>query len=82
MCIVDESVEDGVAHGGIACEFVPGVDGVLTGDEGGAVALAVVKDLEEQSILIGFEGERPQSSTMRRSARASFLSRRVRLPSA
>ena len=56
MCVVDESVEDGVAHGGIAGEFVPGVDRVLTGDEGGTGALAVIKDLEEQSILIGFEG--------------------------
>ena len=52
MCVVDESVEDGVTHGGIAGEFVPGVDGVLAGDEGGSVALSVVKDLEEQSILI------------------------------
>ena len=51
MCVVDESVEDGVAHGGIAGEFVPGVDRVLTGDEGGTGALAVIKDLEPQNSL-------------------------------
>ena len=54
MCVVDESVEDGVAHGGIAGEFVPGVDRVLTGDEGGTGSLAVIENLKEQSILIGF----------------------------
>ncbi len=82
MCVVDESVEDGVAHGGVADEFVPGVDGVLTGDEGGAVALAVVKDLEEESILIGLEGREAPVVDNEEIRPCQFLSRRVRLPSA
>lgn len=51
-----EPVEDGVSDGGIADPFVPGVDGVLAGDEGGAAPLAVVEDLEEEAVLVGLEG--------------------------
>ena len=50
MC---ESVEDGVSHGGVTDQFVPGVEWVLAGDEGGAYALPVVEDLKEESVLVG-----------------------------
>ena len=55
VCVVNESVQDGVAHGGITDEFVPGVDGVLAGDQRGAGALSVIEDLEEQAVLVRFE---------------------------
>ena len=58
--VVNEAVQDGVAHGGITDEFVPGVDGVLAGDQRGAGPLSVIEDLEEQAVLVRFErGEAP-----------------------
>ena len=46
MRAVYQAIEDGITHGGIADQLVPVVYGVLTGDQVGAGALAVVEDLE------------------------------------
>ena len=60
-----QAVEDGVSGRGIADQLVPGVDRVLAGDQGGPGALAVVEDLEEESVLVGFQGSRWQLVTQR-----------------
>ena len=44
---VEESVEDGVAEGGVADDVVPVVDGDLAGEERAAASIAVVEDFEE-----------------------------------
>ena len=49
---VDETVKDGVGHGGIANELMPAVWRELAGDEGGGAALAVIKDLQEVAVLV------------------------------
>jgi hypothetical protein len=46
--IVDEAIEDGIGHGGIADEFVPVFDGKLARDQGGAQAMAVVEDFQQE----------------------------------
>jgi len=79
---VYQAVEDGVSGRGIADQLVPGVDRVLAGDQGGPGALAVVEDLEEESVLVGFQGSQSPVVMRSRSTRASFFSSRVRLPSA
>ena len=45
--VVEESVEDGVAEGGIADDVVPVLDGDLAGEQRAAAGVAVVEDLEE-----------------------------------
>ena len=47
MCVVEQTVEDGVAEGGIADDIVPVFDGYLAGEERAAAGVAVVEDLEE-----------------------------------
>ena len=49
---MDEAVEDGVGDGGIADDFVPAVDGDLTGDDGGSSLISVLHDFEEIAPLI------------------------------
>ena len=51
-----ESVEDPVGDRALADEFVPGIGRLLAGDEGGAGALAVVEDFQEESVLVRFHG--------------------------
>ena len=51
-----QAVEDSVPHGGIADQLVPALHRVLTGDQVGAGALTVIEDLEEEAVLVGFEG--------------------------
>ena len=51
-----QAIEDSVPYGGIADEFVPGLNRVLIGDEVGAGTLTVIEDLEEEAVLVGFEG--------------------------
>ena len=46
-----QPVQDGVGHSGVGNDFVPLVDGKLAGDEGGALALAVVEDFQQIAIL-------------------------------
>jgi hypothetical protein len=45
--VMDQAVEDGVGVGGIADQRMPLIDRELAGDDGGAAAVAVLKDLQE-----------------------------------
>ena len=56
MGIVDEAVEDGVGEGRVTEAGVPVIDGHLGGDQGSAVAVAVVEDLQDITGLGGGEG--------------------------
>ena len=47
VCVIEQTVEDGVAEGGIADDIVPVLDGDLAGEERAAAGAAVVEDLEE-----------------------------------
>jgi hypothetical protein len=51
VSVVKESIADGVGDGGISDVVVPLLDGELTGDDGGARAVAIVHDLEEAAAL-------------------------------
>ena len=53
---MDDAVEDSVGEGGIADHIVPAVDWELTGDQGGAAAIAFFGDLEQVMTLFGTEG--------------------------
>ena len=44
---IEETVEDGVAEGGIADDIVPVLDRDLAGEQGATAGIAVVEDLEE-----------------------------------
>ena len=59
VCIVDETVENGVGDGGVGDDLVPVIDGHLAGDDGGTTLMPVVDDLEEIAALVG--GQRCQS---------------------
>ena len=52
VCIVDETVEDGVSDGGVSNHLVPMIDGHLAGDYGGTTLMPVVHDLEELAVAI------------------------------
>ena len=52
---MDQAVEDGVGVGGVADQRVPLIDGELAGDDGGAVAVAILKDLQEVVASRGIE---------------------------
>ena len=56
--VVEQSVEDGVAEGGIADDIVPVFDGDLAGEERAAAGVAVVEDLEE--VVSSLAGERSE----------------------
>ena len=61
MGIVEETVEDGVAEGGIADDIVPVLDGDLAGEQRATAGIAVV----EEVVPPWPESEaRPQSSRM------------------
>lgn len=51
MRLVDESIEDRVGQSGIGHGFVPVLEGQLTGDERGGLAVAVFEHLEQVSAL-------------------------------
>ena len=51
MRVVNESVEDGVAEGGIANDVMPVLDRELAGDECRAPAVAVFENIEEVTAL-------------------------------
>ena len=59
VCVVDETVKNGVGDGGIGDDLVPVIDRDLAGDDGRAALMAVVDDLEEIATLVG--GERSES---------------------
>jgi hypothetical protein len=52
---MDQAVEDGVGVGGVANQRVPLIDGELAGDDGGAAAVTVLKDLQEVVTSRGVE---------------------------
>ena len=45
--VVEETVQDGVAEGGIADDIVPVLDGDLAGEQRATAGIAVVEDFEE-----------------------------------
>ena len=47
MCVIEETVEDGVAEGGIADDIVPVLDRDLAGEQRATAGVAVVEDFEE-----------------------------------
>ena len=47
MRVVEETVEDGVAEGGIADDIVPVLDGDLAGEQRATAGIGVVEDFEE-----------------------------------
>ncbi len=51
VCVVDESVKNGVGERWVADAFVPVFEGHLCGDEGGAAVVSLFGDLEEVSSL-------------------------------
>ncbi|MGY4230174.1 hypothetical protein ACVMIH_007535 [Bradyrhizobium sp. USDA 4503] len=44
---MDQAIENGVGVGWVADQRVPLIDGDLAGDDGGAVTIAVLEDLQE-----------------------------------
>ena len=52
---MDQPVQDRVAYGWILNALMPGRDGILAGDEGGAPAVPVVEDLQKKAVLIRLE---------------------------
>jgi hypothetical protein len=58
--VVGEAVEDGIGEGGIVEVLVPGADGELAGDDGGAGVEAVVEEFEEvAAVPVGEGGDPP-----------------------
>ena len=47
MDIVEETVEDSVAEGGVSDDIVPVFDGNLAGQQGAAPVVAVAEDVEQ-----------------------------------
>jgi len=52
MCVVDDSVEDGVGDGWFADHVVPLSDGQLGGDERGFSPVALLKDFQQIEALL------------------------------
>ena len=50
-----EPIEDGIGHGGVADPAMPVLDGKLVSDDGGALAGAIVDDLEQVGAGDGVE---------------------------
>ena len=63
VCVVDETVENGVGDGGVGDDLMPVIDRNLACDDGGATLMPVVDDLEEIAALVG--GERSQSPVIK-----------------
>src|SRR3990172_361745 len=60
MRLVDQTVEDRIAKGGVADALVPVVEGQLTGHQGGAAAVAVFEDFEQvAAFAVGQGSEAP-----------------------
>ena len=70
MRVVEQTVEDGVAEGGIANDIVPVLDGDLAGEERAAAGVAVVEDIEEVVSSLAESEASPQSSRTRSHVRA------------
>ena len=63
MGVVHEPVEDGVGIGRVANHLMPGRDGELAGDDGGAAAVAVLEDFEQ--VVAGLVVERLQAPVVK-----------------
>ena len=53
MTVVHDAVQDRICQGGLPEVGVPGVDGQLTANHGGARVEAIVEDLEEIRSILG-----------------------------
>ncbi len=47
VSVVNETVQDGVAQGGIADDVMPKFDGDLAGDDGRGATVAIIEDLQK-----------------------------------
>lgn len=47
MSVMDDPVAYGVRQGGVSYDVVPGIDGELGGDDGGARPVPVLHDLQD-----------------------------------
>jgi hypothetical protein len=57
VCVVHDAIENGIGDGGIADDFVPVLDGKLTGDDGRAPP--VFHDLQQIAALLGEHWREP-----------------------
>ena len=51
VSIVNEAIQDGVAEGWVADNFVPMFNRDLAGDDGGGATVAIIEDLQELSLI-------------------------------
>lgn len=51
VCIVDQSVQDGICEGGISDHLEPLIDRQLAGQDGRATNLAVIEDFKQVATL-------------------------------
>jgi len=57
---MDQSIQDGIGKGRLTDYLVPGVNGELAGDEGGAECVAIFEDLQEvMTLLVGEPAQAP-----------------------
>ena len=47
VSVVNEAIQDSVAEGGVADNFVPMFDGDLAGDDGRCATVAIIEDLQK-----------------------------------
>jgi hypothetical protein len=47
MSVMNKTVQDGIAQGGVPDDIVPMFDGDLAGDDGGGATVAIVEDLQK-----------------------------------
>lgn len=60
MGVVNQSVKDSVAQGGVADDLVPFLDGQLAGNQGRAQVVAILQDLQDvPALLVGEVGQSP-----------------------
>jgi hypothetical protein len=59
VCVVNDTIEDGVGVGGIADQLMPFVDGDLAGDDRRSAAVAFFENLEEVVTRGGVERLEP-----------------------
>ncbi len=75
-------IQDCVGQGRVAQVGVPVPDRKLAGDQGCTAAYPVVEEFEQSERSWADGAARPQSSITIRSRRASYIRRRLKLPSA
>jgi hypothetical protein len=57
--VVHQPIEDRVGERGVADRVVPGADGELTGDDGGAAVVAILDDLEQVAAMAVGQSQEP-----------------------